>query len=402
MPGCLGWARCAVAHCTDQVALRSGWWNVPHLHGICRRNRSHLHVYRRNAQTLAVRVRYVWVGEIPIGGPLTPNSIILCVDDDSTVLNALRSMLAKHFGPELQVEFAESGEEALEIEADLRAQGRELGLVISDFMMPGLRGDELLVQLHEKSPNTVKILLTGQSDMSGVKRAINDANLYRFLEKPFLNDDIVLTVRAAVRAYWQERDLVRQNEELKRMNAELESTVAARTQELVEKNRLLEVLSVTDKLTGLYNRRKLDELLDEELIRARRYKVEVSIIMLDIDHFKRVNDTYGHAVGDEVLIGMAQLLRTHTRDADALGRLGGEEFVVVCRHSNSAACLRTAMKLRESIAAHNFPGVGQVTSSFGIASCRSDDTAATLLGRADAALYRAKDAGRNRVELEIA
>ena len=342
------------------------------------------------------------MGKSSLRGPLTNNSIILCVDDDSTVLNALRSMLSTHFGPELQVEFAESGEEALEIEAELREQGRELGLVISDFMMPGLRGDELLVKLHEKSPNTIKILLTGQSDMSGVKRAINEANLYRFLEKPFLNDDIVLTVRAAVRAYWQERDLIRQNDALKKMNAELEDLVAARTQELVEKNRLLEVLSVTDKLTGLYNRRKLDELLDEELIRARRYKVDVSIIMLDIDHFKRVNDTYGHGVGDEVLVGMAQLLRQYTRDADALGRLGGEEFVVVCRHSNAAACLRTAMKLREALAAHVFPGVGQVTSSFGIASCRVDDSAATLLARADAALYRAKDAGRNRVELEVA
>ena len=143
------------------------------------------------------------------------NSIILCVDDDSTVLNALRSMMANHFGPEVQVEFAESGEEALEIEAELRAQGSELGLVISDFMMPGLRGDELLVQLHEKSPNTVKILLTGQSDMSGVKRAINDANLYRFLEKPFLNEDIVLTVRAANRTNSQERGLFRTPETLR-------------------------------------------------------------------------------------------------------------------------------------------------------------------------------------------
>ena len=159
---------------------------------------------------------------------------------------------------------------------------------------------------------------------------------------------------------------------------------------------------MTDKLTGLYNRRKLDELLDEELIRARRYKVEVSIIMLDIDHFKRVNDTYGHGVGDDVLVGMARLLREHTRDADALGRLGGEEFVVVCRHSNAEACLQSAIKLREAIAAHHFPGVGQVTSSFGIASCRPDDTAATLLARADAALYRAKYAGRNRVEPEHA
>jgi diguanylate cyclase (GGDEF)-like protein len=331
---------------------------------------------------------------------LDKNSIILCVDDDSTVLNALRSMFSSHFGPELQVEFAEDGDEALEIELELREQGRELALVISDFMMPGLRGDELLVQVHERSPNTVKILLTGQSDMSGVKRAINDANLYRFLEKPFLNEDIVLTVRAALRAYWQDRDLVRQNEQLRRMNAELEDIVAARTEELVEKNRLLEVLAVTDKLTGLYNRRKLDELLDEELVRARRYEVKVSIIMLDIDHFKRVNDTYGHGVGDDVLVGMATVLRENTREADALGRLGGEEFVVVCRHCDAEACLSAATKLREAIAAHHFPVVGQVTSSLGLASCRADDTAATLLARADAALYRAKAAGRNRVEPE--
>jgi diguanylate cyclase (GGDEF)-like protein len=329
-------------------------------------------------------------------------AIILCVDDDSTVLNALRSMLSSHFGPELQVEFAESGEEALEIEAELRAQGRELGLVISDFMMPGLRGDELLVRLHEKSPNTIKILLTGQSDLTGVKRAINDANLYRFLEKPFLNDDVVLTVRAAIKSYWQEQDLIRQNEQLRRMNAELEKLVAERTRELVEKNKELEVLSVTDKLTGLFNRRKLDEVLDEELIRARRYDVEFAVIIVDLDHFKRVNDTFGHGAGDDVLVRLAQILRHTTRDADAIARLGGEEFLVVCRHSTLQGALDTASKIRTAVGAHNFTGVGHITASFGVAGVRADDSAASLLARADAALYRAKDTGRNRVEQEFA
>ena len=326
------------------------------------------------------------------------DGIILCVDDDSTVLNALRSVFAKHFGSELQVEFAESGDEALEIAAELRAQGKELGLVLSDFMMPGMKGDEFLVRLHEMSPNTVKILLTGQSDLTGVKRAINEANLYRFLEKPFLNEDIVLTVRGAVRAYFQERDLIRQNEQLRRLNAELESIVAERTRELVEKNRELEVLSVTDRLTGLYNRRKLDELLEEELIRCRRYAVQFAAILMDIDHFKHVNDTHGHAVGDSVLQQMAQILRERTRDADVLARLGGEEFVIVCRHSGLQGALESAERMREAIAEHDFPGVGQVTASFGVAVCCEEDTAETLLERADAALYRAKAAGRNRVE----
>lgn len=329
---------------------------------------------------------------------MSDGGIILCVDDDSTVLSALRSVFSSHFGSELQVEFAESGEEALEIDADLRAAGRELGLVISDFMMPGLRGDELLVKLHAVSPNTVKILLTGQSDLTGVKRAINDANLYRFLEKPFLNEDIVLTVRAAIRSYCQERDLIRQNEKLKQINAELENIVAARTLELVEKNRELEVLSVTDRLTGLYNRRKLDLVLEEELSRSRRYGTDFSVVMMDIDHFKQVNDKHGHGTGDAVLVGMARILQQKTRESDALARLGGEEFVIVCRNSALDGCRATAEKIREEIERQHFPVAGRVTASFGVCTSHPDDSAEAMLARADAALYRAKAAGRNRVE----
>lgn len=149
---------------------------------------------------------------------------ILCVDDDPTVLTALRALLGK-LGQEFSVEIAESGDEALEIEADLRAQGQSLAVVISDFIMPGMRGDELLVRLHQRSPATIKIMLTGQSAFDGVKRAINQANLYRFLEKPFNNDDLLLTVKSAWTAYEQDRALKRQNEELKHLNADLELMV---------------------------------------------------------------------------------------------------------------------------------------------------------------------------------
>lgn len=326
------------------------------------------------------------------------SGIVLCVDDDSTVLNALRSVFAGHFGPQVEFEFAESGEEALEIDADLRAQGRELALVITDFMMPGMRGDALLVHLHASTPNTVKILLTGQSDMSGVKRAINEANLYRFMEKPFVNEDVVLTVRAAIRAYWQERDLIRQNEQLREMNSALESLVQARTLELVEKNTELEILAVTDKLTGLANRRKLDQVLDEELMRARRYGVELSVAIMDIDFFKRINDDHGHAAGDLVLEALARILRQSTRDVDLVARMGGEEFVVVCRHTSLENCRLVAEKIRVAIEAHGFSGIGPVTASFGVAAFEEDDSIASLLGRADAAAYRAKARGRNRVE----
>ncbi len=152
--------------------------------------------------------------------------IILCVDDDTTVLKALRTLLGSMLGSDNVIEIAESGQEALELCDDLQKEGRELTLVISDFIMPGMRGDELLVRLHEKSPKTIKIMLTGQSDLTGVKRAINEANLYRFLEKPFNNADLVLTAKSAVHAYKQERGLILQIETLKKENAELNRMLA--------------------------------------------------------------------------------------------------------------------------------------------------------------------------------
>ncbi|CAK0759862.1 histidine kinase [Gammaproteobacteria bacterium] len=168
---------------------------------------------------------------------------ILCVDDDITVLNALRTVLVKALGSEVVVEIAEDGIDALEICSELLQQGQDLSVVISDFIMPSMRGDELLIRLHGMSPNTVKIMLTGQSDLQGIKRTINEANLYRFIEKPFRNDDIRLTAKSALQAYNQERELERQNAELKRMNDALkasermlEGRVAQRTAELDEKN----------------------------------------------------------------------------------------------------------------------------------------------------------------------
>jgi signal transduction histidine kinase len=153
------------------------------------------------------------------------DGIILCVDDDPTVLTALRALLSK-LGPEYSVEIAESGAEALEIEAVLRENGHSLAVVISDYIMPGMRGDELLVRLHELNPNTIKIMLTGQSAFDGVKRAINQANLYRFLEKPFDNDDLLLTIKSASVAYNLDRAIKRQNAELKELNDELEQMLA--------------------------------------------------------------------------------------------------------------------------------------------------------------------------------
>lgn len=152
--------------------------------------------------------------------------IILCVDDDRTVLNALRDLLGRALGKSVMVEVVCSGIEALEFQQEVQNNGEEIALVISDYIMPRMNGDELLVQLHKVTPRTVKVMLTGQSDMAGVKRAINEAALYRFLEKPFNNADLVLTARSALNAYAQTLAMQAQSMELQQLKARLQNVMA--------------------------------------------------------------------------------------------------------------------------------------------------------------------------------
>jgi len=163
----------------------------------------------------------------PSGQP-TPPITLLCVDDDATVLSALRTLLKNTLGSHCQIELAESGQEALEICDELLAEGQAVNVVISDFIMPSMRGDELLVRLHEKFPDMVKIMLTGQSDFAGVKRVINEARLYRFIEKPFNNADLVLTAKAAIEAKRTEAQMHHEICALKQRVAQLEQALAAR------------------------------------------------------------------------------------------------------------------------------------------------------------------------------
>jgi FixJ family two-component response regulator len=150
-------------------------------------------------------------------------SIILCVDDDKTILTALRTLLSTIIGNTCRVEIAESGLEALEICEELAAEGNEPKVVISDFIMPGMRGDELLVRLHVLYPNMAKIMLTGQSDIAAVIRVINEANLYRFMDKPFKNADLVLTAKTAITARLTEASL---SHEISRLNQRIDELEA--------------------------------------------------------------------------------------------------------------------------------------------------------------------------------
>ncbi len=168
-------------------------------------------------------------------------------------------------------------------------------------------------------------------------------------------------------------------------------------QDITDKKRI-EVLSVTDRLTQLFNRMKLDETLQQEYERAARYGSPLSLIMLDIDYFKSVNDTYGHQVGDQVLIRVASLLRANVREVDIPGRWGGEEFLVICPETDHEGALVLAENLRKAFADHEFPVVGQKTCSFGVATRLPDEMTDSMIHRADLALYQAKKKGRNQVE----
>ena len=173
---------------------------------------------------------------------------------------------------------------------------------------------------------------------------------------------------------------------LQKANEELHSTVEKVTQ-----------LSITDPLTGTYNRQKFNEALATEIGRAVRYQHPLALVMFDIDHFKQVNDKHGHHVGDSVLQECSKMVSNSIRSQDVLARWGGEEFMVILPHQDLESAAAIAEKLRAKIEFHAFPNVGRVTVSFGVTSFQNDDNFETFTQRVDGLLYQAKEAGRNRI-----
>ena len=320
------------------------------------------------------------------------NNAILCVDDEKVVLQALRSLLTNNLDNIQIVEVAQSAEEALDVLDDFEADETVLKAVIVDYVMPGMGGDDLLIEIHNRLPRVKNIMLTGQSNLRGIKRVINEANLYRFIEKPWVNQDILLTVSGAIEAYDNELELEQQYAKLVKWNEELESIVEERTKEL-------EILAVTDQLTRVGNRLMLDQEFEKECYRAKRYNTFFSVILIDIDKFKTVNDEHGHQVGDKTLKEFANIIKNSCRKTDLIGRWGGEEFLILCPHTGLDGAVNLANNIKCKIENNNFEIVGKKTASFGVATYTDGDEVRTIMERADAALYCAKDKGRNRVEV---
>ena len=166
---------------------------------------------------------------------MNKRNVILCIDDEVIVLDSLKEQLQTEY-KNYMIEVAESGEEAMEIINELIEDKIELPVVIADFIMPGMKGDKLLEIIHNLIPGTKNILLTGQANVEGVSNAVNKANLYRFIAKPWEKEDLILTVKEALRSYNQEKTILKQNIELKELNTDLEKKVEHRTRELKELN----------------------------------------------------------------------------------------------------------------------------------------------------------------------
>ena len=197
-------------------------------------------------------------------------------------------------------------------------------------------------------------------------------------------------------------------EELERINGkaiQLSNDIAQAQRELVSTHNKLKrreeeirALSLTDRLTGIANRRQLDEVLAAEYARARRYGANLAMVMADIDHFKSVNDEFGHNVGDTVIRTFARIIREQVRETDLAARFGGEEFVVLMPGTDADGAFQYADRIRTQFERETIPPIARpVTASFGITTLEPADTVVSLFKRADQALYEAKDSGRNRV-----
>lgn len=294
---------------------------------------------------------------------------IVAADDSPLYRKLLHDTLARQ---KFSVFMAKDGREALALVADQRP-----AVLVTDWEMPDMTGPELCAQVRRDNNSFIHIiLLTSHDEKEKVIKGLA-AGADDYLTKPFHEGELLARVAVGIRL------------------AELHGEIQA-------KNKLLEEMARTDPLTALPNRRALAEWASRAMCGAERHGFTFWLVMADLDHFKSVNDRFGHETGDRVLQRFAEIIKLQTRSADMCARLGGEEFVVAVSHVDRDGINIFVERLRRRMESERFEYQGthfKVTASFGVASFggQSNDFS-QLLREADTALYRAKEAGRNRAE----
>ncbi len=305
---------------------------------------------------------------------------ILLVEDDRVQAQFVREFLERKG---YEVVWVENGASAIKM-----AKTVPVDLILLDLILPDISGHEVCrwLRLNQDTKGIPIIMLTVKTNITD-KIAGLEAGADDYLAKPFDEAELNARIYASLRTKALQ-------DELKERNRQLEDLLHR-----------LEIMAITDHLTEIYNRRHFEETLKREFARALRYNLNLSCLMCDIDHFKRINDTYGHAAGDSVLKEVARLIHSSLREIDMVGRWGGEEFIVLLTQAKKADAKKVAERILLSISAHKFQGLPEnekITVSIGVASALEDadiDNWEKLIKAADEALYRAKRNGRNRVEL---
>lgn len=306
---------------------------------------------------------------------------ILIADDDIITQKMIQKMFTRKGYPVVSVS---DGLEAWEL-----LQERYFPIVITDWHMPKMNGIELCHKIRETNfPGYVfTILLTSRDSKADIIKGL-EAGADDYLTKPLDYHELTARLKAAERILSLERSLQKSNESLKKALEEIK------------------VLSITDALTGAFNRRYMLEYVEVELKRSKRYDHSFAFIMCDLDHFKSINDTYGHGTGDKVLIDFVKGLKEVIRDdLDLVFRYGGEEFAVVLPVTNISEAKILAERLRSHIEQREIKikdKTIKITASFGVhgyePGMSNDLTVKSIINIADKFMYRAKTNGRNRIE----
>jgi diguanylate cyclase (GGDEF)-like protein len=318
--------------------------------------------------------------------------LVLVVDDDGTARLLARASL-EHAG--LAVEEAANGREGVAAFERLRPD-----LVLLDVLMPEMDGFAACAAIRALPGGEVVpvLMMTGLDDVESIREAYL-AGATDFTTKPIHGTILGHRATYLIRAGKAFADLHRAEAE----NRTLLQALSRKNEELVRFNEALWDQATRDGLTGLYNYRYFQEALSREIARSTRHGKTLSLILLDLDSFKKYNDEHGHQMGDDVLRGIGEILLHRIRQTDVAARYGGEEFVVLLPEVDREHGMQVAETLRETIAGHPFPGresqpMGAITASFGMAVFPEDGTDfLSLFRQADRAMYRAKQAGGNRV-----
>lgn len=291
---------------------------------------------------------------------------VLIVDDDAAIRDSLHEFISMAHYKSYK---ATSAEEALELLKKMK-----INVVITDIMLPGLDGLEL-TDLIKKSYDTDVIVMTGYSGNYSYEEAINKG-ASDLVFKPVRYKELLMRLKRVLK----EQQL---------------------TRERIQMLGKLQKLAITDGLTKLYNSRYFYNQIDLEVDRSNRYHHTLSLLLLDIDHFKVYNDTYGHLEGDKVLVRIGEVIKTCLRKMDTAYRYGGEEFTVILPETNGQEAVHVADRIRSSIEKEVFlPDSGQenkITISIGVTEYIAAERISALVERADKAMYISKENGRNRI-----